>query len=83
MSETKHEEIISIAETQKSPQFKLVSFTPVGYKVINYPTKYCVLCKGELVNPCSVCPSDSSDCGITNKDEAYYHIHCQQNIKTK
>lgn len=57
--------------------FKLVKFSPIGFKVPNYPVQYCLLCRGYLTDVCSNCMETSNEnCSIINKDGLYYHNHC-------
>ena len=69
--------------------FKLVNFSPVGFKQINYPTAYCLLCRGYLTEICDSCTKYNRDeCHVLEKDGSYYHMHCyniiaRKNDKTK
>lgn len=57
--------------------FKMVSFSPIGFKMINYPTQFCLLCRGHLNEVCSVCMENRSEkCNIINDNDSYYHNHC-------
>ena len=57
--------------------FKLVDFSPVGFKVMNYPVQFCSLCRGYLSDPCSNCIENNNDkCTVTNQNNSYYHTHC-------
>lgn len=57
--------------------FKLVKFSPIGFKAMNYPVQYCSICRGYLIEVCSICMEKGDDtCNIINSDGAYYHNHC-------
>lgn len=60
--------------------FKLVEIRPVGFKMINYPDKYCGLCRGLLVELCNSCLdnnlNDLSKCCVKKKEDHYFHEHC-------
>ena len=57
--------------------FRMVNFSPVGLKMVNYPVQYCGLCRGYLTEPCSNCLEKGDDkCTVTNQEESYYHTHC-------
>ena len=55
--------------------FKLVSFTPIGFKKRVYPNTLCYLCRGILTNCCPMC--DNKDCNIVKYNDTYCHQHCQ------
>lgn len=65
--------------------FKLQSFSPVGYKTIVYPSKYCPLCRGELTEACSVCiEKNLEQCTvIKNASGDFYHQHCLELVDKK
>lgn len=57
--------------------FKLVSFSPVGFKKINYPIQFCQLCKGSLTEVCGTCFENENDCcEVINVEDTYLHDHC-------
>ncbi len=57
--------------------FKIVSFSPIGFKKNNYPVPYCSYCRGYLDNVCYKCIEQKCEiCKVANKNETYYHIHC-------
>lgn len=64
-------------EQKSKKTFELVDFIPIGFKVKNYPTKICPLCRGYLTSVCYNC-SDRNDCycPIISKDNVYFHRHC-------
>lgn len=65
-------------------KFKIVSMCPIGFRTIVYPTKYCPICRGFLVEKCSTCAEndDGIDCTVSQYDNLYYHSHCY-NLKNK
>lgn len=64
--------------------FNLVSFNPVGFKIPNYPIQNCMICRGYLTEPCSICfDNKCEDCNVINtNDDKYYHEHCYNFINT-
>ena len=57
--------------------FTLVNFSPIGFKEVNYPVQFCSLCRGRLVDVCSMCMEKGSEtCNVINSDGSYYHFHC-------
>ena len=57
--------------------FKLTRFSPIGFKVENYPVQFCSLCRGYLTEVCSTCMEKSNEkCDVINSGESYYHNHC-------
>lgn len=62
--------------------FTLTNFSPIGIKEVNYPVQFCSLCRGRLIDVCSLCIENGSEiCNIINNDEFYYHYHCHNIIK--
>lgn len=59
------------------PTFKLINFSPIGFKYPNYPVKICLLCRGSLIEVCNRCSEKGEEkCNVMNLDNAYYHQHC-------
>lgn len=57
--------------------FKLVNFTPIGFKNMNYPVQFCALCRGYLSEVCSNCMETGCEkCTVTKQNDSYYHTHC-------
>lgn len=57
--------------------FRMTSFSPIGFKSINYPVPHCPLCRGYLREPCNVCMENKSDkCNVVVRDGVHYHEHC-------
>lgn len=70
-------QIYSIFSMSDNKMFKLINFSPIGFKVMHYPTKYCPLCRGLLNEFCGKCVENNSDiCNVVCIDETYYHSHC-------
>jgi len=68
--------------TSTEPIFKLTSFTPVGFKVRNYPIDMCMLCRGELTSVCYMCQEKGcSTCEVITDNEIDFHSHCFKYIK--
>lgn len=64
--------------------FKLTNFSPVGFKVMNYPVQFCPLCRGYLTEPCNMCMEKKNDnCPVINNDESFYHNHCYAFMNSK
>jgi len=62
---------------QDTRTFKLTNLSPIGFKVVNYPTQYCCLCRGYLTEVCNTCMERGSEnCNIVKSDGSYYHQHC-------
>ena len=60
-----------------TPIFKLINFSPVGFRQPNYPTSYCSLCRGYLSDICHTCNDNNIDtCLIIENDHSFYHKHC-------
>lgn len=63
--------------------FRLTSFSPIGFKQVNYPTQFCSLCRGYLNDVCSMCMEKGEDkCNVTNQNGSYYHSHCYTLMNT-
>lgn len=59
--------------------FKLTNFSPIGFKVVNYPVQFCSLCRGYLSEVCNTCTERKSEvCNVINSEGSYYHNHCYQ-----
>jgi len=57
--------------------FKLTNFSPIGFKLMNYPVTNCSVCRGLLHDVCHTCEDlDREICPVTNQNELYYHTHC-------
>ena len=57
--------------------FKLVNFSPIGFKMINYPVQFCSLCRGYLTEVCNTCTENNCEkCDVIQADDSYYHVHC-------
>lgn len=57
--------------------FTLTNFSPIGFKQINYPVQYCTICRGCLVDVCSMCIEKGNEvCNVINTDGSFYHYHC-------
>ena len=64
--------------------FKLINFTPIGFKVINYPVQYCSLCRGYLTDVCNTCSETNCEiCDVIQADGSYYHVHCYKFVNQK
>lgn len=62
--------------------FKIISFSPVGFKVPNYPCKYCPLCRGQLIEACALCLKEKKDeCKVICENSIYYHLHCYKYVE--
>ena len=60
-----------------SQTFKLTSFSPVGFKIPNFPVQHCSICRGYLTDVCGTCfENKQTECQVTNKDGNYHHLHC-------
>lgn len=63
--------------------FKLIDFSPIGFKQINYPVQFCSLCRGKLVDVCGNCfENNITKCDVINTNDTYYHLHCYKMIET-
>lgn len=63
--------------TTNTKIFKLTSFSPIGFKTMNYPVQFCSLCRGYLTDVCSTCMEKGCEkCDVINNDGSYYHNHC-------
>lgn len=64
--------------------FKLRNLTPVGFKIPNYPTSICQICRGPLLSVCIDCEEKNSEiCDVTkSSDGNFYHMHCTTLIKS-
>ncbi len=60
--------------------FNLKKFSPVAFKLINYPNKICLICRDDLNNLCSEC-KNLKKCKIIEIDNLYYHEHCYKYIQ--
>lgn len=70
--------------TESKPIFRLTKFSPVGFKMINYPSKNCLLCRGTLNDVCDTCKERKSEkCNVVSEDDNYYHEHCYSMINEK
>lgn len=59
--------------------FKLLNFSPIGFKVENYPVQYCSLCRGYLTEICNTCVENKCEnCDVIQANESYYHVHCHK-----
>ncbi len=57
--------------------FTLTNLTPIGFRQVNYPVQYCTICRGCLVDICSICIEKGSQvCNVINTDGSFYHYHC-------
>ena len=57
--------------------FKLINFSPIGFKKPNYPVQYCSLCRGYLTDVCTSCiENHRENCVVVNYNDVYYHQHC-------
>lgn len=64
--------------------FKLIHFSPIGFKVPNYPLSYCPLCRGSLLEVCGLCLEEKcANCEIVSENDIHYHQHCYQLMKEK
>ena len=64
--------------------FKLTNLSPIGFKTVNYPVKFCSLCRGYLTEVCSTCIEKGEEkCTVTNHDGSYYHTHCYSFMNTQ
>lgn len=69
--------------TENKPVFKLRNLTPVGFKVENYPTEICLVCRGPLLSVCIRCRETNNEvCIVTKHSNNYYHTHCLNLINT-
>lgn len=71
-------------ESQKSkPVFKLCELTPIGFKIPNYPSDICSVCRGKLLEVCEDCAEKNNErCDVMiNSDNIIYHTHCSVFIK--
>lgn len=63
--------------------FRITQFNPVGFLQKVYPTPYCSICRGFLVDVCETCQeSHLIDCQVIEKDKSFYHKHCFDMIST-
>ena len=63
--------------TNTTQTFKLTKFSPIGFKMVNYPVQYCSLCRGYLTDVCCSCMEKKCDkCDVINNNGNYYHNHC-------
>jgi hypothetical protein len=76
--------------TKSDKIFKLTNFSPIGFKVMNYPVQFCSLCRGYLTEPCSICMEKRNEnCTVLDNDGSFYHNHCyifmnsENNFKAK
>lgn len=61
--------------------FKLVKFSPVGFKVPKYPMTYCMICQSDLLDKCGTCLDNHVDnCSVINVKNGYYHTHCYEYV---
>lgn len=67
-----------MAENKKDNRiFKLTNFSPVAFKVFNYPVQFCSVCRGYLSEVCSNCMETGLDkCDVIKHTDVYYHKHC-------
>lgn len=64
--------------------FEMVSFSPIGFKIVNYPVSYCPLCRGYLTELCNICiENENENCDVINNDGTYYHNHCYKFMNSK
>lgn len=66
--------------------FTMISFTPVGFKEINYPVQYCSLCRGQLTELCNFCLENKTNkncCEVIQDKNNYYHTHCHKFVNAK
>lgn len=62
--------------------FKMIDFSPIGFKQINYPVQFCSLCRGKLTDVCGACfEKNITKCDVINTDDTYYHLHCYRMIE--
>lgn len=63
--------------SDRTKTFNLTNFSPIGFKKPNYPTQYCLLCRGYLTEVCNTCSEHSREvCPVINNNDTYYHSHC-------
>jgi len=63
--------------------FKLTNFSPVGFKIFNYPVKICNICRGYLTDSCSNCIETGQDkCDVVKQESCYYHNHCHDLVNS-
>lgn len=77
--------LASITMTTKpnTPIFKLTGFSPIGFKMINYPVQFCFLCRGYLTEVCGTCfENKNENCNVISHDNSYYHVHCYTVMNT-
>jgi len=59
--------------------FKLTSFSPIGFKIPNYPVDMCLVCRGPLTEVCMDCSEkNKEECPVVLVEETHYHRHCYQ-----
>lgn len=64
--------------------FKIKNLSPIGFKIENYPVKYCSICRGYLTNVCSACDEIGCEiCTVVNMNNIYYHNHCYSLMNDK
>lgn len=76
--------ISSDNKEKRQPIFKLCSLTPIGFKIPDYPTSICLMCRGPLLSVCDVCmDTKNENCEVIKNpvDENIYHKHCFELIK--
>ena len=73
-----------MSSNKKNKIFTMTNFTPIGYKIPNYPVKICLICRADLVDVCAKCSlKNENECEIIKNDDNYYHAHCCNLMKTK
>ena len=61
--------------------FKLKNFSPIGFKIPNYPSQYCPLCRGYLIDVCNICIEKKCEtCNVIDIKGTFYHDHCHKFI---
>jgi hypothetical protein len=65
------------------PLFRLCNLTPVGYKVPNYPSEICLVCRAPLLGVCVSCDETHNEiCSVAKADGGnFYHEHCMALLK--
>ena len=61
--------------------FNLKKFSPIAFKLTNYPVKICSICRDELNNSCNECKFSKKECKVIEIDNIYYHEHCHKCIQ--
>lgn len=63
--------------------FTITNLTPIGFRELKYPVKYCCLCRGLLNDTCYTCyTTNNTECHVIKVDDKYYHTHCKNVTKS-